>query len=109
MTTTRTTDRDQRDELYAAWSQARDEQHRLALLLDEWDRDHPRRYEWAPRIRKARAASNMSQTMVARIAGLSPSTVSHAERGDRDITALTAMRLADALGVSVQHLIIGED
>lgn len=60
------------------------------------------------RIRKLRKAAGLSQLNVAQTAGLAVSYVSALERGEKNATILTLSQVADALGVSFEHLVAGE-
>jgi len=55
-----------------------------------------------------RAQRGLSQSQISRMAGVSPSAISQAERGQRGLSVATLMRLATALGVSLDALVVGQ-
>ena len=57
------------------------------------------------RLRTARAARNLSQSKLARLANLQPSAVSHFETGTRKPSFDNLKRLADALRVTTDYLL----
>jgi len=59
------------------------------------------------RLRERRLQEQRSQREVAAAAGIRQATLSHYERGGRDLSVLTAMRLATALGTSLPALVQG--
>jgi transcriptional regulator with XRE-family HTH domain len=87
--------------------------HGLERRRDELEREYPWPLRFGSRIRHARTRHGFSQEMLARIAGLHPSTVSRIERGANrhgcDFHAIP--RLAGALGVSCDWLFgrVGDD
>jgi transcriptional regulator with XRE-family HTH domain len=56
-----------------------------------------------PHLRAWRVKALMTQTALAKAAGVAAQTVTRAESGDR-VSVLTAERLARALGISVRQL-----
>jgi DNA-binding XRE family transcriptional regulator/quercetin dioxygenase-like cupin family protein len=56
-------------------------------------------------LRTLRQTRGLSQTDLARLAGVTPSAVSQAERGDRGLSLETLLRLADALHMSLDDLL----
>lgn len=56
------------------------------------------------RIRNARQSQGMSQSDLATASGLHVSAISHFERGERMPSVLNLIRLAKALGVSIDWL-----
>lgn len=56
------------------------------------------------RVKELREARDISQTRLAGISGLNPTTVNQIEQGTRQPSARTLAKLADALGVSVRDL-----
>ena len=54
-----------------------------------------------------RVQRGLTQTEVARLAGVSASAISQAERGQRGLSVDTLVRLASNLGVTVDELVIG--
>ncbi len=56
------------------------------------------------RLREFREARNLSRSDLAKRAGFAPSWVAHVENGGRDPSLKNAIRLADALGVSLDAL-----
>lgn len=60
------------------------------------------------RIRDARVARGLSQVTLAELAGVSPQYLGQLERGLRDPSLGVAVRVARALGVSVDWLATGE-
>lgn len=61
------------------------------------------------RLRDARERAGLSQAELARAAGVHASYVSHLERGSRAPGRLALSRVAGALGVTVDHLLEGEE
>jgi transcriptional regulator with XRE-family HTH domain len=59
----------------------------------------------AASLRALRETRGLSQTDLARLAGVTPSAVSQAERGDRGLSLETLLRLADALHMSLDDLL----
>lgn len=59
------------------------------------------------RIRMAREAMGLSQSELAEMIGLSIESVSRAERGTTLPTALTLLKMCDALGLDLEHLVRG--
>lgn len=57
------------------------------------------------RIKNARTGLHLTQEKLAEIAGLSPSHLSNIETGTTRVSLNTVVRLANALGVSVDHLL----
>ena len=55
----------------------------------------------------ARLQRGLSQSHISRLAGVSPSAISQAERGQRGLSISTLLRLASALGITLDELIIG--
>jgi transcriptional regulator with XRE-family HTH domain len=62
----------------------------------------------AASLRTLRQTRGLSQTELARLAGVTPSAVSQAERGDRGLSLETLLRLAEALDMSLDDLLHGE-
>lgn len=56
-------------------------------------------------LRRIRAERGMTQTEMARLAGVSPSAVSQAEAGHRGLALETLLTLSEALGVSLDDLL----
>ena len=54
-----------------------------------------------------RTRRGLSQSQISRLAGVSPSAISQAERGPRGLSISTLMRLASALGITIDELVIG--
>jgi len=63
--------------------------------------------DFGARLRTLRDAAEISQERLAHDAGLSWSTVSQVERGDRSVRLPTLLRLAAALGVTPGELLDG--
>ena len=59
----------------------------------------------AASLRSLRETRGLSQTDLARLAGVTPSAVSQAERGDRGLSLETLLRLANALHMSLDDLL----
>lgn len=59
-------------------------------------------------LRAARLQRNLSQSDLARIAGVSASAISQAERGQRGLSLETVLRLATGLNVTLDELLRGE-
>lgn len=62
----------------------------------------------AAALRALRLERNLSQGELARIAGVSPSAVSQAERGQRGLSLETLLELTAKLGITVDELLRGE-
>ncbi|MSO47952.1 MAG: XRE family transcriptional regulator [Thermoleophilia bacterium] len=58
-------------------------------------------------ISKMRLKRGLSQAQIGGLAGVSPSAISQAERGLRGLSVSTLVRLATALGVTLDELIVG--
>jgi transcriptional regulator with XRE-family HTH domain len=58
-------------------------------------------------LRNVRAERSLSQTELARCAGVSPSAISQAERGLRGLSVDTLLTLADGLGMTLDELLQG--
>ena len=59
-------------------------------------------------LRAARQARGLSQADLARLAGVSPSAISQAERGQRGLSLETVLELSSRLGVSLDELLRGD-
>ena len=59
-------------------------------------------------LRAARLQRNLSQSGLARLAGVSPSAISQAERGQRGLSLETVLELSAKLGVTLDDLLRGE-
>jgi ribosome-binding protein aMBF1 (putative translation factor) len=73
--------------------------------LAELHRQYPLRSRLGDRIRHARQQSGLSQAMLARIAGLDPSTISRVERSGRASTK-TIITICEVLGVTTDWTIM---
>lgn len=60
-------------------------------------------------LRTVRAERGLSQTDLARTAGISPSAISQAERGKRGLSVDTLLTLADRLGLTLDGLLQGSE
>ena len=65
--------------------------------------------EVGERIRRFREARDITQVQLAKTLGITQSNVSEMERGIRGVTAHQAVRLAKALRVSVDEILIGRN
>ncbi len=63
----------------------------------------------AASLRALRAARNLSQHDLAKLAGVTPSAISQAERAERGLSLTTMARLSDALGITIDDLLRGQD
>ncbi|MDX6378106.1 MAG: hypothetical protein QOE98_2409 [Gaiellaceae bacterium] len=63
----------------------------------------------AAALKSVREARGLSQTDLARVAGVSPSAISHAERAQSGLSLDTLVDLAGRLGVSLDDLLRGSD
>ncbi len=63
----------------------------------------------AAALKAVREARGLSQTELARVAGVSPSAISHAERAQSGLSLDTLVDLAGRLGVSLDDLLRGSD
>jgi transcriptional regulator with XRE-family HTH domain len=59
-------------------------------------------------LRAARLQRNLTQSDLARLAGVSPSAISQAERGLRGLSLATLLELSTGLDITVDHLLRGE-
>lgn len=59
-------------------------------------------------ITAVRVQRGLSQSQIARLASVSPSAISQAERGLRGLSVSTLVRLATALGISLDELVAGQ-
>ncbi len=59
-------------------------------------------------LRAARLQRNLSQSALARLAGVSPSAISQSERGQRGLSLETVLQLATGLNVTLDELLRGE-
>lgn len=59
------------------------------------------------RIRTIRTAKHMTQAFLAEQSGVEPSNISHIERAATKVSLPTLIRLANALGVSLDELVSG--
>lgn len=60
-----------------------------------------------PSLKEIRRSRGMTQRDLARLAGVSTSTIYHLENGFRGAYAVTARKLAPPLGASVEELVLG--
>ena len=58
-------------------------------------------------LRRKRGLKGVSQEELADLAGLDRSYVGGAERGERNLTILSALKIAKALGCELEHLVKG--
>jgi transcriptional regulator with XRE-family HTH domain len=63
----------------------------------------------AASLRALRRARDLSQHDLAKLAGVTPNAISQAERGERGLSLTTMARLSDALGITIDDLLRGED
>ncbi len=63
----------------------------------------------AASLRAVRRARELSQNDLARLAGVTPSAISQAERAARGLSLATLVRLSSALGTTIDDLLRGED
>lgn len=98
----------EREALLAQLTIARGALERCRDRLDAWDEAHPTGPDRGRRIRQARKDLGLTQRQLAHKAGLSPSTIHHAEQG-RMPTLRTILALLDALEVSSEWLAYGEE
>ncbi len=63
----------------------------------------------AASLRALRRARELSQLELAELAGVTPSAISQAERAERGLSLSTLARLTEALGITIDDLIRGED
>ena len=63
----------------------------------------------AASLRTLRRARNLSQQDLARLAGVTASAISQAERGERGLSLTTLVRLSTAIGITIDDLLRGED
>jgi transcriptional regulator with XRE-family HTH domain len=63
----------------------------------------------AASLRALRRARALSQHDLAKIAGVTASAISQAERGERGLSLATLVRLSSSLGLTVDDLLHGED
>ncbi len=65
--------------------------------------------EWRHAIRERREAAGLNQRELARRTGLTPEYLNAIERGPRRPGVLTLVRIARALGVTIDDLIVVDD
>lgn len=70
-------------------------------------RKEPYAVEFGSRVRAARHAKGWTQEQLAEASGLHFTYVSSVERGERNVSLLNILRLAEALGVDGGSLIAG--
>jgi len=63
----------------------------------------------AASLRSVRRSRELSQQDLARLAGVTASAISQAERAERGLSLATLVRLSSALGVTIDELLHGED
>ena len=63
----------------------------------------------AASLKSLRRARDLSQHELAKLAGVTPSAISQAERAERGLSLTTMARLSDALGITIDDLLRGED
>lgn len=63
----------------------------------------------AASLKALRRARDLSQQDLAKLAGVTPSAISQAERAERGLSLTTLARLSDALGITIDDLLQGED
>jgi transcriptional regulator with XRE-family HTH domain len=63
----------------------------------------------AASLKALRRARDLSQHDLAKLAGVTPSAISQAERAERGLSLTTMARLSDALGITIDDLLRGED
>lgn len=63
----------------------------------------------AASLRAVRRSRSLSQQQLARLAGVTPSAISQAERAERSLSLTTLVRIGSALGMTVDDLLHGED
>jgi len=56
-------------------------------------------------IRQYRQQQGLSQAMLATLTGLSPTYIPEIEQGQRNVSVLSLLRIAEALGLSVAYLL----
>lgn len=61
------------------------------------------------RIKELREQRDLSQEQLADLVGVSQSKISHCEKGVRGISFPLAIKIADALGVTTNDLVIAAD
>lgn len=61
---------------------------------------------FASEVKTSRLRAGMTQAQVAEAAGLTQAAVAMIERGDREPSLASARKLAQALGVSLQSLLV---
>lgn len=57
------------------------------------------------KLKEARKAAGLTQVELSRKTGLSQQDISSIERGDREPTASTLRKLADALGCKIDYIV----
>lgn len=65
--------------------------------------------EIGKRLRARRKAEGLSLIELSRLSGSTASTLSHIERGTRDVKLSTLVTLADALRTDLPHLLAAQD
>jgi DNA-binding transcriptional regulator YiaG len=77
----------------------------------EWHEDHPHHHakQIGRRIRQIRGEMNLSQRMLARLASMTPSTLSALELGRRDISTPSLYKICAATGASTDWIMSGDE
>ena len=88
---------------------ARELDHQGAVPNLTRHRRDPRLVSLGDTIRRIRIEQNISQEMLALLAGVDRSYVGRVERGDNNVALLTLTRLSTALGVKPSQLLAAAD
>ncbi len=72
------------------------------------DRNPDVKVVFGQRLRETRLKRGLAQERLAELAGLDRTYISKIEKGERNISLVTAARLARALGVDMKELLAGQ-
>lgn len=86
------------------WAELREATDALLQRNAEIEARYPSARRIGDRVSRARANLDLSQEMLARIAGLHPSTISSIECG-KGVSTPSLLQLSDALGVTIDWLL----
>lgn len=75
--------------------------------MEETSTDREKLKSLGKRIKKMRSAMSLSQEKLADLAGVHRTYVGMIERGEKNVTVLSAFKIASALGVTVSDLFEG--
>jgi DNA-binding XRE family transcriptional regulator len=100
----------ERADIQRSLDRARRNVRKYEAQFAEWNRRNPRydACQVGARVRQTRVEMNLSQAMLARIAGMGRRTLSAIERGENSPSVTTIYRLCAATGLSPSWIIGGD-